>query len=441
MAAVSRVQSSRQPPIPLKEQASYEDFTTCRIYHEWVNGTDKLKRSADTLYSPDASNKELLLRCFHEYVANCANDLLHLSNGERHTRAREILGGHLKARWTQVVASSTAATPPTVGDADFAANVRTFMRNYLPANAFLLQDTYLRAATKPYAMDCYALADRIDLINELSIYLPGGNGSKLFGDGTDDTERKNAYYRLMPPNWQLNFDATGHDLADAAYTIGKLVAFMEQQRLLQDNRRVAGPGGRAPNRRQQRRSAPYPRGPSNRGYENQYSRPQFRNQRYPALQPAERGASAGRGNCQQRGGRGGRGNQTGRGRNRNAGTQTYTRDRYQTCSMGAPHTSFQRNKGNRDLFYQDPSEVQYGGRHGEPQYDGFYQNQEEDNYYPPEEQAYFQGDDQNHHADEYPDDANNHYDGFYGEHDGYDQDDQYPQDFFHDHDPQAQADY
>ena len=109
------------------------------------------------------------------------------------------------------------------------------MRKYLPANAFLIQDSYLLTATKPFSMDCYALADRIDLMNKLSIYLPGNNGTKLFGNGNDDTERKNAYYRLMPPCWQLNFDATGNDLAKATYTMDNLVAFMEQQRLLQDN--------------------------------------------------------------------------------------------------------------------------------------------------------------------------------------------------------------
>ena len=63
-AAVSRVQSQRQPPIGLKEETSYEDFSMCRICHEWVDATadDCIRRSAGTLRGPDASSKELLLR-------------------------------------------------------------------------------------------------------------------------------------------------------------------------------------------------------------------------------------------------------------------------------------------------------------------------------------------------------------------------------------------
>jgi len=433
-AAVSRVQSQRLPPIGLKEETAYEDLTTCRIYHEWTNPNtnDRIKRSADTLYSPDASNKELLLRSFHEYSANCADDLLRLNDMDRHTRAREILGGHLKTRWTQVVATARAAQPATVSNDDFANNVRTFMRKYLPANAFLLQDTYLRSATKPYAMDCYALADRIDLINELSVYLPGGNGTKLFGNGQDDTERKNAYYRLMPSSWQLNFDATGNDLANDAYTIDHLVSFMEQQRLLQDNKSRQTQRSRSrttPSRGRNSRHSPYPRSRSSgRGSYDQYPRTSFRQQ-----------YSSGRGYTGGRGYASGRGSQGGRGRGRSTSTQTYGTGRHgygTRASTGGNARQYAPTHATRNLYFnghEDPN-----ARYED---EGYFQGEpyEEPSGHPSgEEQAYFHGEPEHYvHEQQQPDD------GFYGEHDdaGHDQDD-YPQDFFHDHDPQeAHGDY
>jgi hypothetical protein len=98
----------------------------------------------------------------------------------------------------------------------------------MPSNSFLIQQRYFNKATKPYGMDCFAAASRLRLINTLSVYLPGSSGLRLF---PNDTALKSAFYKLMLPAWQLAFDVSGNQLHDAAYTLQKLVNFMENHRL------------------------------------------------------------------------------------------------------------------------------------------------------------------------------------------------------------------
>ena len=226
MAAVSK-KLTKQPPLPLTPLLLYEDYGSQRVVNSFTdaNGDDQT-RKMDVPYCPDPSDKERLLRTLQEFTDACADPRLHINGADRYVKLREVLGGSLRATWDTVTAGIDAATQ--ADNANWIAGLRTFARNFFPNNAFTLQDEYMRAAVKPYAMDCYTLNSRIQLINQLSAYLPGSGGNTLYAD---DTAIKNAFYRLMLEDWQLKFDATGNALDDAAYTLQQLVDFMEQQRL------------------------------------------------------------------------------------------------------------------------------------------------------------------------------------------------------------------
>jgi hypothetical protein len=123
-------------------------------------------------------------------------------------------------------------------------------------------------------MNCFEVASRLRLLNTLASYLPGSGGNDLFAD---DMAFKSAFYRLMLPQWQLNFDAAGHQLDDPLYTMKRLASFMEQQRLHHDAQKdLERRGQRQParNGRSFRRQTPYNRQyqQSGRSHGNSYGR-------------------------------------------------------------------------------------------------------------------------------------------------------------------------
>ena len=109
--------------------------------------------------------------------------------------------------------------------------MHTYLRNFLPTNAFLLQGKYLNQSIKPKAMDCYTLNSRLGLMNTLSVLLPGSGGNQLL---PDTLSRKNMFFKLMFAEWQLKLTSNGIVLDNANYTINQLVDFMEQQCIFWD---------------------------------------------------------------------------------------------------------------------------------------------------------------------------------------------------------------
>lgn len=257
MSAIAKLQATKQPPLPLKAEHRFQDYPTVRIVHKLTaaaNGGTAELRKQDVPFCPDPSDKERLIVTLHSFVKACDDNRLKLKDAARHDRAKEVLGLDLQERWELMVAAAGAA----VQDADFVKNTRTFLMAFLPPNAFNIQKKYLDQASKPFNMDCYTACSRLRTLNNISVYLPGSNGRKLFDD---DASFKGAFYNLMLPEWQLRFDATGNTTDDPAYTIERLTTFMEQQRLhydaaMESRRRQQNNGGRG-------------RGGHSSGYSNQ----------------------------------------------------------------------------------------------------------------------------------------------------------------------------
>lgn len=232
---MSGIARYRQPPLPLKADLLYENYPTTRVTYTFATegrgerGAISVTRKQELPFAPDASDKERLIRVLHEYNEACSDSLLHIHDRDRHTKAREVLRGDLKASWENTIMDVAATS-----DADFVTNVRSFLAFHMPSNAFLIQQEYLRQATKPYAMDCFTTANRLRLINTISIYLPGSGGTQLFPSATSI---KNAFYGLMLPQWQLAFDSTCNQLDDDDYTLQKLISFMEHHRLYHNTTR------------------------------------------------------------------------------------------------------------------------------------------------------------------------------------------------------------
>lgn len=233
MSAVSYFRATKQPPFHLKQAIPFEEYTTVRITHTFTNATTSANetRKLDVPFCPDSSDKERLVRCIHEYIDACDTARLHCSDADRYTHMRDILGGDLRTTWDTVAASRT-----TKNDANFLIDIRKFMANYVPSNAFLIEQEYFNTAKKPYNLDCYSAVARLRLINTLCTYLPGSSGAELF---PNPTAVKNAFYKMMLPEWQLKFDGTGNLLDDNTYSLQNLVNFMEQCRLFHDAQQAA----------------------------------------------------------------------------------------------------------------------------------------------------------------------------------------------------------
>ena len=178
------------------------------------------------------------------------------------------MGGDLRTTWDQTVAEllqtlvpPTAAAlaaavaaglppPPAANwvrtDANFLMDgVPHFLHRFFPSNAFLIQQEYIRTTMKPKALDVYALSGRLRLLNTLSQYLPGSGNLSMF---TTSIDEKNAFFRMMLPQWQLKFSESGHELDDPTYSYDRLVQFMANQQVYHDAALVASSRMQPPSR-------------------------------------------------------------------------------------------------------------------------------------------------------------------------------------------------
>ena len=246
MAAIPKLQATKEPPILLDEVLRLEDYTTTRVTNTYSIEGDIINKKQDLPFCPDATNVERLIRVLDTWNNACCPEILNISGEARHKRAREVLRGDVQATWDEHIKN---ILPTNQENASFIKNCRSFLLNFLPSNSFLVQEEYFYNTTTSFNLSCFATASRLRLINNLTVYLPGSGGQKLYNT---ETAMKNAFYKLMHPNWQLQFTNTGHDLSDSNYTLQKLVSFMEQQRLFQQTtqprkqqRRFAGRTGAA----------------------------------------------------------------------------------------------------------------------------------------------------------------------------------------------------
>ena len=390
MAAVSRLLATKQPPFHLRPSLNWEDYSSVRITYTHVvtaaaggNPAVTATRKQDLPFCPDSSDKERMVRCLSEFVDACDDARLHIHDAARYIEIRHILGGDLRSKWDL---TSAAIPDADKTDANFHDHLITFLRKSLPANAFLLQQEYFNQAVKPMGIDCYECSGRLLLLNSLSAFLPGSAGNVLF---TDDTSKKNAFYKLMLPDWQLTFTSAGHRLDDNAYTFDRLVDFMEQQRLffdaMQESRRrrdaynnqgqrynnsYARGGGYSPGRFGSR--APPPGPPPPGGYGGGYGGHNRGRGGFGGYTPRGGRFSGSRGNYNPNGGRGGprtppRGNNPnfgGRGGQRSGSlfsppnTRSRTGGRAPQPNMQGAHPTARRRLG----FYQDTSQRRHASR-------------------------------------------------------------------------------
>jgi len=371
--ADSRFSSAKQPPFVLAPSLTYEEYSVVRLEHSWTSGTDKIHRKQDTIFCPDPSDQERLVRTIVEFIDLASPSRLNIKDEHLYAKFREVLGGDLRAQWTRIDSNIADADKTT---ANFPGHARKFLRKYLPNNSTTLLDEYLRTVKKPYSMNCYTLQSRLGLINTLSTYLPGSSGTAIF---PDDNALKLGFYRLMLNDWQLNFDAAGHQIDSNTYTIDMLVDYMEQQRLHYNARR----NDPQPSRRGNYTPGNYNRSPPRpTSYNNQNnSSGNYRPQRTPRYSPYPvsanrnstppvRTATPGRGNNTTRspyplrsttGGRGnpGRGNQTragtGRGSNVRRNLQffqhTRSHDHYHV------HNGYNQHENIDDQYYADDQQT------------------------------------------------------------------------------------
>ena len=218
---------------------------------------------------PNPQDKERLLRVVHEYRDAIQQSRLNITSvQEIYDNFRLTLGGDLRTTWDQPVAEllqtlvpPTAAAlatavaaglppPPATNwvrtDANFLTDgVPHFLRRFFPSNAFLIQQKYTRTTMKPKALDVYALSGRLRLLNTLSQYLPGSGNLSMF---TTSIDEKNAFFRMMLPQWQLKFSESGHELDDPTYSYDHLVQFMANQQVYHDAALVASSRMQPPSR-------------------------------------------------------------------------------------------------------------------------------------------------------------------------------------------------
>lgn len=233
MAAVAKLHAARQPPIPLNPVTEYHRYPTTRVTTQFdvINAnnttTRTVTRKQDLPFAPNTSDTEHLICALDDFKEACIKpERLNIQDESMHKKVFDIIGGDLRIIWKDLLILATNKLT-----AAFVTNTRTFLSKFLPSKSFLIQQEYLISATKPFSVNCFVPARCLRLINNLSIYLPGSNGKHLF---EDDTSFKNAFYRIMLPDWQFKFNSTGMQLDDANYHDDQLVAFMEQQRILQD---------------------------------------------------------------------------------------------------------------------------------------------------------------------------------------------------------------
>ena len=240
--AISKFQAAKHGPFKLQAEIPFEEYSTVRVVytHEATAATAHVAavmetRKEDLPFAPDPSDKERVIRVLYEFTDACGDARLHIHNADRYTALRKVIGGTLKSSWDTIVQEIPDAEKV---DARWGGHLRLLTRTFCPSNSFQALDEYLRQATKPFNMDCYTVAARIQLLSRLSQYLPGSSGAQLYTEGL---QMKNAFFRVMLPDWQIRFTETGRTLDDNTYTLQHLVDFMEQRRIFHDAQKPKRP--------------------------------------------------------------------------------------------------------------------------------------------------------------------------------------------------------
>ena len=228
---------AKDPPFFLKPLLPFKDYTTVHITYTHtiaaVAGPPAvaaydITHKCDVPFYLDPSDKECLLCVIDEYLENCTDNILHIHDVDRYENFCQVIGGSMKAAWTQIV-TADHNDPAQCTDDHFLLDVRTFVRHHCPSNSADLLKMYLAnpKTVKPHDFDCYETCSHLDLLNKLSCFLPGAGGDPVFNT---DLAVRNAFFQLMLEPWQLKFTENGNS-TDALMTIDHMVDFFEQQHI------------------------------------------------------------------------------------------------------------------------------------------------------------------------------------------------------------------
>ena len=215
---------AKDPPLFLKPSIPFEEYTMVRIEYTHdiaaaagppAVAAQAITHKRDVPFCPDSSDKERLLRVIDEYKENYADNILHLHDADRYENFCQVLSGSMKSTWTTIT-NTDRNDPAQCTDANFDIDLRTFIRRNCPSNSADLLKMYLAApkTVKPHDYDCYELCACLELINQLSQYLPGSGGTNIF---ETDISISNAFFQLMLDPWQLKFTENGNS-TDAPIT-------------------------------------------------------------------------------------------------------------------------------------------------------------------------------------------------------------------------------
>jgi len=241
--------------------------------------------------------------------------------------------------------------------AGFDETIAAFLQHFLQDGALANQESYLQRITKPFSMSCQEVADRLSEINELMAYFPTADGNPPLSE----QKKKNFFFKMMLPTWQLDYAGSIDRLDDPNYTFEALVRNMVTRASVYNVRKSNFNRGRGNGR-----------GNGGRSNRRSYDGNQEQNfNTYRRLNNGNRDGGRGRSNNQN-----GR-NQSGRGNNGGRGYSNGGRGNYGNRSSGGRgnynRSNGYNNKGRGGNYYNN----QGGGGNFQQQqsYDGnFYNN-------------------------------------------------------------------
>jgi hypothetical protein len=106
--------------------------------------------------------------------------------------------------------------------AGFDEAIAAFILTKMKPTDFMDKKNYLKNVKKPFRLNCLELYERLLMINTYTALFPGSNGNVAY----DDQQLKNVYFKMMLPEWQLQFQHLQHNLLDANFSSRDLQEYM-----------------------------------------------------------------------------------------------------------------------------------------------------------------------------------------------------------------------
>ena len=163
MAAIAKLRSSRHAALQLKVVLSYGDYPIPRLVTQHItaattsgNPDITFTRKQDLTFAPDDTDIKRVIHVLSDFAEACTDELLVIHNLNYHKKACKVLVGDLKDIW-----DDTIAAPTKTLDVDFPTNIRAFLSKKLPSNSFLIQQEYLRGASKPFHMTYFNVVSHL----------------------------------------------------------------------------------------------------------------------------------------------------------------------------------------------------------------------------------------------------------------------------------------